>query len=105
MKKLASIFCALAMVVMLASCAMATAPVTGFLYSDVKSPVAVTGNSGSSKVGIAEATSILGLVGTGDASVQAAAKAAGITKIHHVDQHSTNILCIYAKYTIYVYGE
>jgi hypothetical protein len=29
----------------------------------------------------------------------------GITKIHHVDFHSTSILGIYAKYMVTVYGE
>jgi len=87
------------------SCAIVSSPVTGFVYTDVKSPVAVTDNENSTKVGSAEATSILGIVATGDASVEAAAKSAGITKIHHVDAHSTGVLGIFAKYTIYVYGE
>lgn len=95
-----------AIAVLMSSCAAMTAgPVMGLLYTDAKSPVAVTSNANSSKVGTAEATSILGLVGTGDASIEKAAKSAGITKIHHVDQHGTSILGIYAKYTIYVYGE
>lgn len=89
----------------LGSCAMALSPITGFGYTDVNSPVTVTSNSSSSKVGSSEATSILGIVATGDASIDTAAKNAGITKIHHVDQHAYSILGIYAKYTIYVYGE
>ncbi|HKJ42899.1 MAG TPA: TRL-like family protein [Sunxiuqinia sp.] len=87
------------------SCAAVKSPLLGSLYTDVKAPVAVTSNSNSSKVGSAEATSILGLVATGDASIEAAAKSAGITKIHHVDEYSTSILGVYATYTVYVYGE
>lgn len=87
------------------SCAVVKAPLTGVIYTDVKSPVAVTDSENSTKVGTAEATSILGIVATGDASVEAAAKSAGITEIHHVDAHSTSILGVFAKYTIYVYGE
>jgi hypothetical protein len=90
---------------MLSSCAIVSSPLSGFVYTDVKSPVAVTDNQNSTKVGTAEATSILGIVATGDASVEAAAKSAGITKIHHVDQHSTGIIGVFAKYKIYVYGE
>ncbi len=101
--KIVAVF--LAIVTMMSSCAMVGAPLMGGWYTDVKSPVAITGNTGSSKVGTAEAKSILGIVATGDASIQAAAKSAGIKKIHHVDQHATSILGIIATYTVYVYGE
>lgn len=90
---------------LMTSCATVKTPLTGALYVNVKSPVAVTGNSGSTKVGSAEATSILGIIATGDASIEAAAKSAGITKIHHVDEESTSILTLFAKYKVFVYGE
>lgn len=102
MKKLFFVFAA---GLFFTSCAMTSAPLTGFVYQDLKSPVAVTSNTGATKVGTATANSVLGIVATGDASVEAAAKSAGIKKIHHVDQHATNILGIYATYTITVYGE
>ena len=89
----------------MSSCATVKSPLSGGLYTDVKAPVTATSNSNSTKVGSAKATSILGIVATGDASIDAAAKSAGITKIHHVDEHSTSILGIFAKYKIYVYGE
>lgn len=92
-------------VIMLSSCASGLAPVTGFIYSDVKGPFAVTGNAGANKVGTAEAKSILGWIGTGDASIEAASKAAGITRIHHVDYHTKSILGIVATTTVIVYGE
>jgi hypothetical protein len=91
---------------MLTSCAAAIkSPVLGTLYTDVKAPVVATSNANSTKVGTSEATSILGIVATGDASIDAAAKSAGITKIHHVDEHSKSILGLFAKYKVYVYGE
>mgnify|MGYP003562698742 CR=1 FL=1 len=90
---------------MATSCAVVKAPLSGVIYTDVKAPFAVTSNSGSSKVGTAEATSILGIVAQGDASIEAAAKQAGITKIHHVDEQSFKIFTFYARYTVYVYGE
>jgi len=91
--------------ILFSSCAVVKAPLTGVIYTDVKSPVAVTDSESSTKVGTAEATSILGIVATGDASVETAAKSAGITEIHHVDAQSTSILGVFAKYKIYVYGE
>jgi hypothetical protein len=90
---------------MLSSCATVKSPLTGVWYTDVKAPVTATSNSNSTKVGTSEATSILGIIATGDASIDAAAKSAGITKIHHVDEHSTSILGFFAKYKVYVYGE
>lgn len=57
------------------------------------------------KTGAATATSILGIVATGDASIEAAAKNGGITRIHHVDHHSRNIFGFYSEFTTIVYGE
>jgi hypothetical protein len=89
----------------LSSCAFVTAPTSGLIYTDVKAPFAVTDNQGSSKVGTGEIISILGAVATGDASIETAAKSAGITKIHHVDYEAMSVLLLYAKYKIIVYGE
>lgn len=91
---------------LLTSCgAFVIAPVMGTLYTDVKAPITATSNTSSVKMGKASATSILGLVATGDASIETACKSAGITKIHHVDFHASSILGIVATYTVYVYGE
>ena len=92
-------------VLMLSSCGVVKSPLAGGLYTDVKDGMAVTANAGSSKVGTAEAKSYLCLVATGDASIQTAAKSAGITRIHHVDYQSKSYLGIYSTYTIVVYGE
>ncbi|MCX7986327.1 MAG: TRL-like family protein [Bacteroidales bacterium] len=77
----------------------------GSLYTNVKSPVTATSNSVSSKVGTASASSFMGIIATGDASIEKASKSAGITKIHHVDEEATSILGFIAKYKVYVYGE
>lgn len=91
---------------MLSGCAAYTmSPVIGALYTSVKAPLGVTSNPVASKVGTAEATSILGLVATGDASIEAAAKKAGISRISHVDYEAMSVLGIYAKFTLYVYGD
>ncbi len=89
----------------LSSCAVASSPVIGVLYTDVKAPIVATANPAGKKVGTAEATSILGVVATGDASIDAAAKQAGISRISHVDYKVTSILGIFAKFTVFVYGE
>jgi outer membrane lipoprotein-sorting protein len=56
----------------MSGCAFVSAPLMGSLYTDVKAPLAVTSNAGSTKVGTAKAQSILGIVATGDASIEAA---------------------------------
>ncbi len=105
MKKLKTFAFIAGAALFMSSCATVSSPLSGVIFTDVKSPIAATGNANSTKVGKAEATSILGIAATGDASIEAAAKSAGITKIHHVDAHSTSILGVYATYTVYVYGE
>ncbi|MBL7081406.1 MAG: TRL-like protein family [Candidatus Omnitrophica bacterium] len=77
----------------------------GQLYTNVKAPVAATGDVSYSKVGTATATSILGIVATGDASIDAAARDGGITEIKYVDYEVNNILGIYGQYTTTVYGD
>ena len=78
--------------------------VAGSIYTDVSGPVAATGNAGGNKMGQAISTGILGFA-TGDSSIKAAAANGGITKISHVDYHTTSVLGVYAKTTVIVYGE
>ncbi|OJH40836.1 hypothetical protein BON30_07845 [Cystobacter ferrugineus] len=49
--------------------------------------------------------SILGIVTTGDATASDAARKANITRITHVDHKFENILGIYAKYCVTVFGD
>ncbi len=87
------------------SCAVVTtSPLTGFLYSDLTAPHSVTESDVGTKMGTATAQSVLGLVATGDASVAAACRDGGITKIHHVDFYAKSILGIIATYEVRVYG-
>ena len=106
MKKLFSSVLAIgAFTAMLSSCGAVQAPVIGMIYTNVQAPTAVTSNSVGTRVGKAQATGILGLVATGDASVNTAARNAGIKKVSHVDYEAFNILGIFTKYTTVVYGE
>ncbi len=104
-KKLTLFVGVLFLTLAVSSCAIAPSPVLGTVYTDVKAPLAATSNAVGSKVGTSEATSILGIAATGDASIEAAAKKAGITRISHVDYQSYSVLGIFAKFTVYVYGE
>jgi hypothetical protein len=78
--------------------------VGGSIYTDVSGPVLATGSTGSSKMGAATSTGIIGFA-TGDSSIKTAAANGGITKISHVDYHTTSVLGVYAKTTVTVYGE
>lgn len=99
---------AVAAVALLAtSCAVVPTPVgAGVLYTSVTSGEGVTSNAlTGKKVGTSSASNILGLVATGNAGIEAAAKNAGIKKITHVDSKKTSILGIFSTYTTTVYGE
>lgn len=96
------LICCVAM--MVSSCAFVASPVSGGIYTDVKAPITATSNAVGTKVGSAKATSILGIVATGDASIAAAASNGGIRNISHVDYQAMSILGIYATFTVYVYG-
>jgi hypothetical protein len=76
---------------------------TGSLYTGIQVPHgmdrAETSGPGKSgdKSGEACATGILNAVAFGDASLDAAKKAGGITEVHSVEFHGTNILGIYMQ--------
>ena len=95
---------AVAVVSVLTGCATAKSPVMGSWYTDVNSSVAPTSNQAGSKVGESCATSILGLIATGDASIEAARKAGGISTVSSVDDYASSILGLYAKYCTRVRG-
>lgn len=105
MKKLTSIVGLVALGFSTTACAFVTrAPVTGLIYLDTQQGESIASNDLGTKRGEACATSILGWVATGDASVASAAKAGGITKISHVDSTASDILLVYAEYCTVVYG-
>jgi len=89
----------------ISGCTMPMGPCMAPIMLDQIGPVAGFDNNVSSdKVGVARAEGII-LIGTGDASIAAAAKNGGITRIHHVDSESMNVLGIYSRYDTIVYGE
>lgn len=56
-------------------------------------------------MGEACASSILGWIATGDASLDTAKKNGGVAQVTAVDHRSTGILGLYAKYCTIVYGK
>jgi len=76
----------------------------GFIYADAVTPVHATDNNIGRKTGEACATSILGLITTGDATIRAAADAGGVRDISAVDASIMNVLGIYAKHCTLVSG-
>ena len=75
------------------------------IFANVHLPKMLNGDHKSVKVGTSKCQVFVGVVAVGDAGIEAAAKAAGITKIHYVDKQIFHVLGVYIRYTIYVYGE
>lgn len=76
----------------------------GGVYTNTTGPLAITGSASGTRVGRASASVVLGIA-TGDASIQAAMQAGGITRIQSVDYQSNLILGLFGTYTVVVYGE
>ncbi|MFH1190614.1 MAG: TRL-like family protein [Candidatus Omnitrophota bacterium] len=104
MKKISFLIIVLFTAVMLNGCA--TPYPMGLIYTEIKAPVAAgEGGMSYNKAGIAKATSILGMVATGDCSIKTAAANGGIKTIKYVDYDARNTLGIYGEYTTTVYGD
>ena len=100
--------CMLALVLVAAAsgCCMPNAsPVGGAIVMDTVGPVAVGDQTvKSTKVGRSMVEGII-LVSSGDGSIEAAMRAAGIQKVHHVDTQTFSILGVYTRAETIVYGE
>ena len=103
-KKLFLIFFA---ALILSGCAY-NSPVPGILYTGTTFPsgdkVKLDGET-ANKQGKSTCSSIFALVAFGDCSIKSAMKDGGITKIHHVDSSSMNVLYFFFRYDTIVYGE
>jgi len=91
-----------------AGMASAGTGVPGLLYASTVTPevgTSVTSNVAGTKVGQATCQTFLGLIASGDCSVEAAAVAGKITRIHSVARKVQNVLGFYATVTIIVTGE
>lgn len=83
-------------------CMGVATPAMGVLLTDVKWDGGTHGKQGS-KTGRACATSVLALVSSGDASVEAAAKNGGITTVTGVD-HESKWTLLFGEYCTIVRG-
>jgi len=105
MKNKVLAMCVICMCVCMFTGCATNVPVGG-IYTQLKLPLDTTSNGAKSpKVGTAECISVLTLIAIGDASIETAKQNGGITKVHHVDWDVENILGVYGKYKVIVYGE
>lgn len=90
----------------LGGCANVAGPVPASL-SFYAAPIGLGPNSStaSDKRGEACASNILGIVATGNASIDAAKKNGDITKVASVEHNSSRILGYYARFCTVVRGE
>jgi hypothetical protein len=83
-------------------------PPMGTLVSSVQAPLDIDyhqTNVAAAKTGEASSISILGLVALGDCSTQAAAQQGGLRTVNTADYDYFNVLGIFQKTTVRVYGE
>ena len=82
---------------------------SGLFYTNATYPVTATGTKiedlSKLKRGSVSTKNILYVVEIGDASINKAAKKAGITKISYIDVHEKSIFIFFRKLTVNVYGE
>lgn len=99
-----------AMAVILLGCGGYGYPI-GSLYTGTQVPHGINRNETSGpgksgdKHGEACATGILAAVAFGDASLDAAKKAGGVTEVHSVEFHGSNILGLYTQGCTEVHGK
>jgi hypothetical protein len=88
----------------LSGCQIVASPLAGGIYNETKYGDVATDAAEATKEGKACATSILGWVATGDASIQAAKVAGGITKVASVDHSAKNIVGVFGEWCTIVRG-
>ena len=94
---------ALASFALLTGCATGLSPVSTGLVTDVKGPIMATELDGS-KSGQACAKTILGLVNSGDASIQTAKANGGISKVATADYHTKGFYPFFGETCVIVTG-
>lgn len=99
---------AVAAITLCSSCAHVMTPfqaMPGVLFSEIYTPGFATAGPVGSASGMSSSESYVGLFARGDASIDAAVKQGGLTKITHVDYKAFSVLGVYARLETYVYGE
>ena len=88
----------------ISGCMTVASPVMGLIYTEAKYGDTATSSTAATKEGRACATSILGWVATGDASVVAAKANGGITTVSVVDHTARSILGLFGEWCTVVKG-
>ena len=88
----------------LVGCASGLTPTSVGLITDVKGPIMATGATGS-KTGTACATTTLGLINQGDASIEAAKSAGGISVVASADYHTKGFYPFVGETCVIVTGQ
>ncbi|PAU99523.1 TRL-like family protein [Helicobacter sp. TUL] len=102
MKSILASFSIASILLIFSGCATTT-PV-GAIFTDATLPLHATSVNGATKKGEATCTSILGLVATGDCSIETAAQNGKIQSIRSVENKAYSVLGIYSTYTTIVWG-
>lgn len=102
-KTILSVAFAIALALGMTSCG--AVGLVGVVYTGYTEPAAVTSNELGTKVGQAQALSVLGVAAAGNAGIEKATKKAGITKVSHIDKKVMSVLGLFTKVTYTVYGE
>lgn len=89
---------------LLAGCATGLSPVGTGLITDVKGPLLATEMAGT-KTGTACASTTLGLINKGDASIEAAKKDGGISVVASADYHTKGYYPFVGKTCVTVTGQ
>ncbi|AAX65172.1 TPA: TRL-like family protein [Salmonella enterica subsp. enterica serovar Choleraesuis] len=89
---------------LLTGCATGPSPTGIGLYTDVKGPITAT-SLPATKTGKACAQTVLGIVNTGDASIDSAKKAGDISLVPSVDYETTGSYPFYGKTCVVVRGQ
>lgn len=89
----------------LSGCQPVASPLLGIIYNDTKYGDTATTSVAATKEGKACASTILGLVATGDASIQAAKAAGGVTEVSYVDHTAKSTLGIVGEWCTIVRGK
>lgn len=103
MKK-AAVILGLTLLLPFIGCAMARTPARGSIYTNTQGAISSGPATDWSKTGESSATSILGIIGEGDASIRRAVQDGNIEEIHHVDYRTKCILGIYCHTVTEAYG-
>ena len=96
---------ALILIAVVSGCGFVAEGPFGWAYTNDKIPVAVGTAPSVSKVGKSCIQSFFGMTSIGDASIEAAMRSAGITKIFAVDMENLSVFGTYTRACTVVSGE